>query len=139
MDTDLVHLLRSAARNVERILSHRARKIGLTSGQLTLLVMIQDDPGVIAKTLQEKYKSDKPTITRMLTELKKRNLVASTPGKDNFWRSKHYVLTQHGELVMKKGRAIHSELRTSVEDALNETKSRWSYLCGQLEIVAELE
>lgn len=131
---DIPLLLRSAARNVERILSHKARKIGLTSGQLTLLLMIDAKPLIIAKDLQKRYATEKPTMTRMLSDLKEKNLVVSSPGVDNLWRSKHYKLTPHGELVMKKGRVIHAELRVSVQSAISKRQG----LIAQLEAIAGL-
>lgn len=131
MSEDLFFALWGASRNAEGMLSKGARGMGLTAGQLVILLFIKDSPNITGKDIQYRYKATKHTITRMLTELKKRNLVEAELDK----KYKRYTLTEHGSRVMKKGTLIHTALDLSLLSAISKAPD----LIAQLEAIAELK
>jgi DNA-binding MarR family transcriptional regulator len=86
---------RQAARAITRTYERHLAPSGLTSSQFTLLVLLEDRPGIGMRELSEDMVMDRTSLVRALKPLQRDGLVAVAPSVDDS-RQNVYLLTPAG-------------------------------------------
>lgn len=86
---------RQAARAITRTYERHLAPSGLTSSQFTLLVLIEDRPGIGMRDLSDDMVMDRTSLVRALKPLQRDGLVAVAPSADDP-RQNVYLLTPAG-------------------------------------------
>lgn len=86
---------RQAARAITRTYERHLAPSGLTSSQFTLLVLLEDRPGIGMRELSEDMVMDRTSLVRALKPLQRDGFVAVAPSVDDS-RQNVYLLTPAG-------------------------------------------
>lgn len=96
--TDLAAELRPVLLRLNRELKREIHSLGVTGGQVSLLVSIKQAPGITAKQLAELERVSAAAMSGSLGRLEQAELIERTRGEDR--RCVGVTLTQAGEAVL---------------------------------------
>ena len=97
--TELANELRPVLLRLNRELKREIHSLGVTGGQVSLLISIKQTPGITAKTLAEFDRVSAAAMSRSLSRLEAAALIARTRGDDR--RSVGVTLSAEGEKVLR--------------------------------------
>jgi DNA-binding MarR family transcriptional regulator len=97
--TELANELRPVLLRLTRELKREIHSLGVTGGQVSLLVSIKNAPGVTAKALAELDRVSAAAMSRSLSRLEEATLIERTRGEDR--RCVGVSLTDAGEKVLR--------------------------------------
>ncbi|WP_449472655.1 MarR family winged helix-turn-helix transcriptional regulator [Sphingobium chungangianum] len=100
------HLVNWAARLFARRIDRRLRPLGISSGQIPVLLSLAEVPGISQKAIVERASVEQPAVAAMLMRMEKSGLVARAPSPDD-GRASLFSLTSRGEAVMSR---LYAEL-----------------------------
>ncbi len=95
------------------------RGIGLTKVQWLLLKLLKEMNGESQHNLAFLTNRDKASLTRLLTTMEKKNLVARIPCESD-QRINHIYITKHGETILKQTMPIVEEMIREMQDGIAE-------------------
>lgn len=97
--TELANELRPVLLRLNRELKREIHSLGVTGGQVSLLISIKQAPGITAKALAALDRVSAAAMSRSLSRLEAATLIARTRGDDR--RSVGVTLTTEGEKVLR--------------------------------------
>jgi len=95
----LANRLRPVLLRLARELRREIQALGVTSGQVTLLIQIKRDPGITASELAERERISAPGMSGHISRLETAQLIERTRAADR--RRIGLTLTTAGELVLE--------------------------------------
>jgi len=102
-------------------LNDRLRPIGLSAGQIPVLMLLYNEQNITQETLVRHYQIDKGTIARAVKKLEDAGYIRRIIDPDNR-RAVRLFLTEKGEEVAPVIRAINHEWEEEVCAGLSETE-----------------
>jgi DNA-binding MarR family transcriptional regulator len=118
LETDrhaLAHRLRPVLLKLSRHLRREVHPLGVTGGQVTLLIQIKKQPGIGVRALAEREAMSAAGMSKALDRLERAGLVARAPGADR--RRVGLAVTPEGERVL---RAVRSRRTAWLAERLKE-------------------
>ena len=97
--------------------------IGLTKVQWLLLKRLKEMNGESQHNLAFLTNRDKASLTRLLTTMEKKNLVARIPS-DSDQRINRIYITKHGEHILKRAKPVVKEMIDEMQDGLSEQERK---------------
>lgn len=126
-------LIRRAAKAIERLTTVRARAFKLTTGLLTIILALDEEPGLTGAILQKRTGFDKGTMLLLLKTLEERKLI-TREGSLEHSAAKRNTLTAKGLELAKHSAAIHlgieKDVRRIVENKRDTLKVRLARVAG---------
>jgi len=107
---------RMAARAVSRHYDRLARQVGMTAGQFSVLVAIQQGRQETTAELASRLSMERTTLVRNIALLERKGLVADGPLRDA--RSKTYFLTDRGARLIEEALPLWRKAQGNVRDLL---------------------
>lgn len=127
LDDNLVFQLGAIARKVHQHVESVFRKenLGITPEQFSLLTILWYNEGISIKELADRSQRDKTTISRVVNNMIKRDLIRRLDNMDDK-RAKRIFLTDHGrnlqdQLVMLSGEIYVQTLGNLSNEELDQT------------------
>ncbi|HEY3961913.1 MAG TPA: MarR family transcriptional regulator [Gaiellaceae bacterium] len=126
--TELANELRPVLLRLNRELKREIHSLGVTGGQVSLLISIKQTPGITAKALAELDRVSAAAMSRSLSRLEAAALIARTRGDDR--RSVGVTLSAEGEKVLRSVKQrrtawlaarlkhLDDDARAAIDDAL---------------------
>lgn len=99
------HMVNWAARLFARRIDRRLRPLGLSSGQIPLLLSLAEAPGISQKAIVERASVEQPAVASMLMRMEKSGLVERAQSPDD-GRASLFQLTARGAAMMKGLHAV---------------------------------
>ena len=128
--TELANRLRPVLLKLARALRREIHSLGVTGGQVSLLVQIKYSPGIEIKELATREGISVPAVSKFVTRMETAGLLARTPvGTDR--RRVGLTLTEAGHKVLRSVRSrrtawlaarlrtLDSEQRAAIEAAID--------------------
>ncbi len=118
LETDrhaLAHRLRPVLLKLSRHLRREVHPLGVTGGQVTLLIQIKKQPGIGVRELAEREAMSAAGMSKALDRLERAGLVTRAPGADR--RRIGLAVTGEGERVL---RAVRSRRTAWLAERLKE-------------------
>jgi DNA-binding MarR family transcriptional regulator len=126
--TELANELRPVLLRITRELKREIHSLGVTGGQVSLLVSVKQRPGVTAKTLAALDRVSAAAMSRSLGRLEDAKLIERTRGEDR--RCVGVTLTAEGDKVLRSVKQrrtawlasrlkhLDDDARAAIDDAL---------------------
>lgn len=126
--TELANELRPVLLRLTRELRREIHSLGVTGGQVSLLISIKRTPGITAKALAELDRVSAAAMSRSLNRLELAKLIERTRGDDR--RKVGVTLTNEGEKVLRsvkqrrtawlaaRLKQLDDDARAAIDDAL---------------------
>jgi len=128
---------------INRMMYRNFRKEGLdiTPEQWTVLAFLWKQDGVTQQTLCNSTFKDKPSMTRLIDNLTKQNLVYRNASKSDR-RSNYVYLTDTGKAIKEKAnKAVYSTMDSALagidEDGLKQVRSLLAAVFGNIQDALE--
>jgi DNA-binding MarR family transcriptional regulator len=106
---------RQAARAITRTYERHLAPAGLTSSQFTLLVLLEDRPGIGMRELSEDMVMDRTSLVRALKPLQRDGLVAVAASAEDS-RQNVYVLTPAGHAKTAQAGELWANAQAEYEE-----------------------
>lgn len=107
--------LRRAAKNIERMIAERARRLArLTPNMLRVVMLVDEQPGLWAAQLQRESGFDKKTLLYILRALSARGMIKRKTAERNDAKVLQIYLTPVGAAVAEKGRGIETDIEKAM-------------------------
>lgn len=103
----------SATINRKLVNDFKKHNIDLTPEQWTVLLTLWEGDGLTQQQLCNATYNDKPSMTRLLTQLEKKNLVVRIPSKED--RRTNLIYLTHG------GKELETEAKDVAKETLKQT------------------
>lgn len=110
--------LRRAARNIERMIATRARKLRLTPNMLRVTMLIDEQPGLWAAQIEREHGFDKRALQYILRALSNRKLIKRFPAERNESKVAEITLTAKGMDAAEEGRRIDAAIEAVVREEI---------------------
>jgi DNA-binding MarR family transcriptional regulator len=114
----IANRLRPALLRLTRELRREVHSLGVTGGQVSLLVTIKQHPGITARGLAERERVSAPAMSGHLGRLEEAKLIERTRGGDR--RRNELTLTEEGERVLRSVRKRRTAWLAARLDRLTE-------------------
>ncbi|MDT0551936.1 MarR family winged helix-turn-helix transcriptional regulator [Urechidicola vernalis] len=101
----------------------KQNNIDISKKQWIILKVLSDEDGRVQNDLAFVTNRDKTSLTRLLSGMEKKNLVARIPSKLDK-RINHIHLTKNGNLLYQKTKPIIQQLLNNIQEPLTETEIR---------------
>ncbi|MEM9630748.1 MAG: MarR family winged helix-turn-helix transcriptional regulator [Pseudomonadota bacterium] len=109
---------RRAARAVSRHYDRLARKVGMTAGQFSVLVVIRQTRDETTGELADRLSMERTTLVRNIALLERKGLVTSSPSADG--RGKNYQLSDKGVKLLDDAVPLWRQAQSDVRDLLGQ-------------------
>jgi DNA-binding MarR family transcriptional regulator len=126
--------LRKASRAVTQLYDESLQPTGLRATQFTLLVALSVTGSISITDLAQQLVIDRTTLTRNLTLLEHRGLVAIAKGDDQ--RTRLVTLTNQGREALMKSLPLWEQAQTRIVSGLG--RAHWNTLLSGLSDVVSL-
>ncbi|WP_316861860.1 MarR family transcriptional regulator [uncultured Cohaesibacter sp.] len=115
-DLHLGYLIYEVSRLMRRLYEQEAKSLNLTMQQARVISFLNNHPGGISQTqIANAFDRDPMTMSGILDRLQKRELVKRVVDPSDS-RAKLVLLTEEGECLYKKAKAVGSEIREKLTD-----------------------
>ena len=127
----------SLGRLVKRIADQNHRTIGLTSSQLSTLILLVRDGSANQKKIEEELNLTRASVSEMMDNLEKLGLVMREKDSSDA-RVRNIVITDEGKKKLEEARAFSASIETSLQSVISE-EERTSFItiCNKLKNVLE--
>ena len=123
--------VRTASRAVTRLYDDAFRPVGLRATQLSVLVAVASGDAVSIASLSRMLGMDRSTLTRNLSPLEEKGLVALGP--EGHHRSRTVSITSSGDQLVRKAVPLWEKTQEKLREELK--RPHWTHLHAELDHV----
>jgi DNA-binding MarR family transcriptional regulator len=121
IDRTMMPWIGKSMKEIDYFIFNRFSRNGivLTKVQWLLLKRLKEMDGEIQHNLAFLTNRDKASLTRLLTTMEKKNLVARVPSRTDH-RANHVYITPTGEKILKKAQPVIVEMIADMQEGITE-------------------